>query len=143
MSKESMNIEEREQGFKGWWDRNKKTMIIIGGILLVAGTSYAIYKKWDTIKGVLVSIEPEPIMINNPKVSVDIQAAQITKVLPEQPEIITKIINNGESFDVSRHVRNLPIGWKASPEKIEEAVALGINLLENQTFVEPYIKNVA
>jgi len=140
---ESINIEEREQGFKGWWDRNKKKVIIIGGILLVAGTSYAIYKKWDTIKGVLVSIEPEPIMINNPKVSVDIQAAQVTEELLDQTETITKIINNGESFDVIRHVRNLPNGWKASPEKIEEAVNLGINLLENQTIVDPYKKNVA
>jgi hypothetical protein len=139
---ESINIEEREQGFKGWWDRNKKTVLIIGGTLLVAGAGYAVYKKWDIIKGVYVSIEPEPTMINIPKVSVGIRA-QITEALPDQTETITKIINNGESFDVIRHVRNLPNGWKASPEKIEEAVNLGINLLENQTIVDPYIKNVA
>ncbi len=139
---ETIYVEERERKFKGWWQRNKNTVLIIGGILLVAGTGYAAYKNWDTIKGAFVSVEPEPIRINNPKVSVDIQT-QITEVLPEQTEIITKIINNSESIEVSRHVRNLPYGWKASPEKIEEAVELGMNLLENQTIVDPYMKNVA
>ena len=81
-------------------------------------------------------------MIPTPKLTVDIQT-QITEALPEKTATITKIINNGEAIDVNMHIRNLPMGWKASQEKIDKAVELGINLLENQTIVDPYLKNVA
>lgn len=33
-------------------------------------------------------------------------------------------------------IRNLPDGWSASPEKVAEALALGIELLEGQTWVK-------
>lgn len=57
-------------------------------------------------------------------------------------------IDEGDSLDrrvinVSQHLRNLPNGRKASPEKIALAEELGIGLGENQTWVEEYQKNVA
>ena len=135
MSEEMINIKSQKQGYKGWWETNKKTVLIIGGLILITGSSYVICKKWDTIRGMFINFEPETAMMSNQKVTIGIRS--------QNTETLTKIINEGEAFDVIRHIRNLPKGWKASPEKIEEAVNLGINLLENQTIVNPYIKNVA
>lgn len=142
MNEDMVYVNRQEQGFKGFWYRNKKTVLTIGGLLLAAGVGYVVYKNWDSLKVVFISGDPKPVMISNPKVTVDIQA-QIIETLPEKAVTITKTANNGEAIHVCRHIRNLPIGSKASQQKIEKAVELGINLLENQTVVDPYMKNVA
>jgi len=142
MNENTIYVKEQEQGFKGFWHRNKKTVLAIGGVLLAVGAGYVVYKNWGSLKDVFISGDSKPGMIPNPKLTVDIQA-QITEALPEKTATVTKIINNGEAIDVNMHIRNLPMGWKASQEKIDKAVELGINLLENQTIVDPYLKNVA
>ena len=38
------------------------------------------------------------------------------------------------------HIRNLPAGWHASQEKIKRANEMGIELMDNQTFVDAYMK---
>lgn len=43
-------------------------------------------------------------------------------------------------IDVSKHIRNLPEGWKASSEKLDSAIKSGIVLGENQTWVDSYFK---
>ena len=42
--------------------------------------------------------------------------------------------------EVRRHIRTLPEGWKASPEKIASALEYNIILTERQTWVDSYIK---
>ncbi|MDE6724393.1 MAG: hypothetical protein K2J79_02210 [Ruminiclostridium sp.] len=54
-------------------------------------------------------------------------------------------IDEGDSLDkritnVKQHIRNLPNGRKASPEKIALAEELGIDLGESQTWIEEYQK---
>lgn len=142
MNENAIYVKEQEQGFKEFWLRNKKTVLAIGGVLLAVGAGYVVYKNWGSLKDVFISGDSKPGMIPTPKLTVDIQT-QITEALPEKTATITKIINNGEAIDVNMHIRNLPMGWKASQEKIDKAVELGINLLENQTIVDPYLKNVA
>ena len=142
MNKNAIYEKEKEQRFKGFWLRNKKTVLAIGGVLLAVGAGYVVYKNWGSLNDVFISGDSKPGMIPTPKLTVDIQT-QITEALPEKTATITKIINNGEAIDVKMHIRNLPMGWKASQEKIDKAVELGINLLENQTIVDPYLKNVA
>lgn len=44
------------------------------------------------------------------------------------------------TFGVMEHIRNLPAGWHASQEKINKANELGIELMDNQTFVDAYMK---
>ncbi len=48
-------------------------------------------------------------------------------------------------FEVRRHIRTLPEGWKASPGKIVSAFEYNIILTERQTWVDSYTKggNVA
>lgn len=142
MNEDVMYIEECEHGFKGWWRRNKKIVIVVGGILTAAGCGYAVYKNWDIIKGLFVSTKPELIVINSQRVPVKVTAPAVD-IFAENLETIRQNINGGEAFDVSTHIRNLPKGWKASPEKIAEAAELGINLLDNQTLVDSYMKNAA
>lgn len=44
------------------------------------------------------------------------------------------------TFGVMEHIRNLPAGWHASQEKIKRANEMGIELMDNQTFVDAYMK---
>lgn len=55
---------------------------------------------------------------------------------------IKKTGYNITTSSVSRHIRNLPIGWKTSLKKIEEAKNLGIDLEPNQTWVIDYTKSL-
>lgn len=47
---------------------------------------------------------------------------------------------NKNTIAVIEHLRNLPAGWHASQEKINKANERGIELLDNQTFVDAYMK---
>ena len=42
------------------------------------------------------------------------------------------------SYEVSKHIRNLPEGYNASPEKIASAVENGFVLQDGQTWVKTY-----
>ena len=48
-----------------------------------------------------------------------------------------------EAFDVRRHVRTMAAGKHHSATKAAEAAKLGIDLLPNQTLVDPYTKCAA
>ena len=66
---------------------------------------------------------------------------------PHVTEIIENNANsinaNGRVVNVSKHIRNLPEGWKASPEKINSAIKKGVLLETNQTLVDDYSKILA
>lgn len=53
---------------------------------------------------------------------------------------VSSIPSNGRVIDVSRHIRNLPEGWKASSEKLDSAIKAGIILGAHQTWVDDYSK---
>lgn len=73
-----------------------------------------------------------------------------TEVIPEivveiqsepTPSFITKELHDiSRAVEVSGHIRNLPTGWHASQEKIEEARRRNIKLLDGQTFINSYMK---
>ena len=65
-------------------------------------------------------------------------------ILAKTESITTsKVINDGLPFGVDGFVRNLPEGWHPSAEKIAQAAKMGIELGSHQTYVNPYMKNVA
>ena len=134
--------EDQEHGFKGWWHRNKKKVYIVGGIILAVGIGYVGYRNSDAIKGLFTVVKPEDLVMKNPQRITNIKSSG-TNILLETTETTTKIINNGNAFDVNGYLRTLPLGWKASPEKIAEAAERGITLLGNQTLVDSYTKNIA
>lgn len=129
---------------KSWWKRNKKKVIIISGIVILAGVSYIVFKNKDA----LISL-----VKNGKTVANNVKALSENAVIEATPEIVDIIsnevispkmpINNGEPFIVREFIRNLPNGHHPSPEKIAQALENGIVLEENQTFVTSYMKNVA
>ena len=131
----------RDQGFKAWWKKNWKK--VVAGVVIVGGTVLVI-KNWDEIVEVAeklaATLKPEakvPTPVAVPKVIEEIDAAPVVELAKEA------VRKSPEApFDVIAHIRTLPEGWHASPEKIAEAAELHIVLLPNQTLVDAYIKGI-
>lgn len=140
------NINKRKKGLITWVKAHAKELIIAGvslatiiAIILEIKNKDVLLDLWSTLK--------ESAM----KLSVPVR--NMPDVVPDSPTVSTievdkiPVIEATEggrtlqySFDVSRHIRNLHPGWKASPEKISEAEMLGITLLPGQTLVDGYTK---
>lgn len=54
-----------------------------------------------------------------------------------------EVLNDEKTANVSRHIRMLPKGMKASLEKIETAHDFGFELSEGQTWVSDYTKKIS
>lgn len=124
-----------------WIKKNKKYLIAAGisiGVLILVilgiKNKAAIKALWDSLRGVAKTPTVEAV-------------EKVTKVVSEVPpesiqEVVSAVASNSETlpFEVSRHIRNLPVGWHASPEKIAEALKNNIILMEGQTWVDSYMK---
>ena len=124
-----------------WIKDHKKQMIIAGIsigtlILIILGIKNraAIKAVWDSQKGV----------VKHPTAKAAEEVAKVVTDIPPAPasEIVTAVVSNSETlpFEVSRHIRNLPDGWHASPEKVAEALKNNIILMDGQTWVDSYVK---
>lgn len=124
-----------------WIKDHKKQMIIAGIsigtlILIILGIKNraAIKAVWDSLKGV----------VKHPTAKAAEEVAKVVTDIPPAPasEIVTAVVSNSETlpFEVSRHIRNLPDGWHASPEKAAEALKNNIILMDGQTWVDSYVK---
>lgn len=134
--KESTSPPENKQRrqIKTWWKKHWKK--VVGGVIVAAGTAI-IVKSWDdfldffNLSADALPIEPSTLSSATQEINtsnaMELTAEAIRKA-PEAP------------FDVCAHVRTLPEGWHASPEKLAEAAALHIILLPNQTLVDSYVK---
>jgi hypothetical protein len=161
MNEENLNIEttpsnqqtfpkeNSENGtFAGWVKKHKKD-IIIGGTITVVGIvgGILIVKNWDAItdgiQALISTSKKGSVVTKTQKVVFEaaVPMEEITKdIITDKPRAL---LNAGEEFDVSRHLRILSTGRKASQSKISQAAALGIKLDEHQTWVETYTKNCA
>ena len=133
-------IEDRKNLFQ-WIKEHKKQLIFAGIsigtlILIILGIKNraAIKAVWDSLKGV----------VDHPTAK---DAEEVVKCITDIPpaptsEIVTIMASNSEMvpFEVSRHIRNLPDGWHASPEKIVDALNNKIILMDGQTWVDSYMK---
>ena len=69
-----------------------------------------------------------------------------TKVIPfKVPDCCTaqEIIHEADAvkmIDVKKHLRDLPVTWNASPEKIATAAEHGYDLAPHQTWVVPHTR---
>jgi hypothetical protein len=143
MDREKKNIKKHEHGITSWARKHKKGILITGSTIVAFGAGYMVYKNWDSILSIFKTIKPEPIVINNPQVSVK-ASIPVVDVIPEISTVTgNRIINDGEAFGVCEHIRNLPKNWKASAEKTALASEHGFTLSEHQTWVESFLKNCA
>lgn len=132
---------EEHKGIIQWIKEHKKELIIAGVsiealVLVVIGI-----KNKDAIKELWESLKNNAI-----QTSLKVSDAA-TEVVMEAPiesfqNGVSTIASNSEAipFEVRRHIRNLPEGWHASPEKIEEALKNSIILMDGQTWVDGYMK---
>ena len=127
-----------------WWERNRKKVLTIGGIVVAVGVGVLIFKNKDALIALLkcgkklTSTVPqitEPTVIE--------KVSEVIANVDKEAISIIKPLNNGLPFGVEGFIRNLPDNWHPSAEKIAQATALGIKLGEHQTFVNSYMKNVA
>ena len=135
---------EERKGLIRWIKEHKKELIIAGIsiatlVLIVLGIKNreTLAALWDSLRE--VAKEPTAKI-----------AGPVIKVATEIPqdsaqEVIVVMTSNSDTlpFEVSRHIRNLPEGWHASPEKIAEALKNNIILMEGQTWVDSYMKGGA
>ena len=135
---------KERKGFIHWIKEHKKELIIagvsIGALaLIVLGIENrdAIKEVWDSLRNV-VKYPTEKLTETATKVAVEIPQDSVMKV-------VSAMASNSSSipFEVSRHIRNLPDGWHASPEKVAEALKNNIILLDGQTWVDSYVKGGA
>lgn len=129
------------KGFIAWIKEYRKELAIAGIsigtlILIVFGI-----KNREMVKVVWDSLRKA---VKQPTVKAAEAVTKVTVEIPLDPiqEVITAVASNSETlpFEVSRHIRNLPEGWHASPEKIAEALKNNIILVDGQTWVESYMR---
>lgn len=132
---------EEHKGIIQWIKEHKKELIIAGVSIEALVLVVISIKNKDAIKELWESLKNTAIQTSS-KVS-----DASTKVVMEAPiesfqNGVSNIASNSETipFEVRRHIRNLPEGWHASPEKIEEALKNSIILMDGQTWVDGYMK---
>lgn len=143
MDREKKNIENHGHSFTTWVKKHKKGILIAGGTIVAIGTGYVIYKNRDYIHSLFTSIKPEPIVNNNQHISVEATKPVVDVISETSSKMVNKIVNDGEAYSVCEHIRNLPKSSNASAEKVALASEHGFKLVENQTWVESYLKNCA
>jgi len=123
---------EEKKSFIEKVKEHKTEIIIVGFTIILAVGAVLIVKNWDVIKGRTVA----NLFKNGAKANDDI--------LHHFTEAIENVNINSPSnekvVDISKYVRNLPEGWKASTEKLDLAIKKGIELGEHQTWVEDHIR---
>ena len=129
-------MEERKDLIQ--WIKEHRRQLIFAGIgigtviLIVLGL-----KNQEEIKAVRKSLERA---VKHPT------AKAVTEAAPAPvPRIAATVASSrgATPFEVGRHIRNLPDGWHASPEKVAEALKNKIILREGQTWVDSYMKGGA
>ena len=137
-------MENNETSRTNWWSRNKKKVMIVGGVIIVGGISYLIFRNRNTLMKLLKIGVPAEIgadMVKEPSIiNIITEAADLPSVVSEAGKLP---INGGEAFKVREHIRNMGLNRFPSPEKIAEALEKGYQLGEHQTLVTSYLKNAA
>ena len=127
------------------WIKEHKQELIIAGVsigvlaLLILGIKHEAEIKmlWDNLRR---------LTKKNSEALTDRLAQTATQApnMPAQEELVAIVFDsNRPPFEVSGHIRNLPNGQHASPEKIAEALEHGISLMDGQTLVDSYMKGGA
>lgn len=127
-----------------WWERNKKKVLIIGGVVVAVGVGVLVFKNRDALIALLK--RGKGLASNVPQIAdptIIETTSEVITVVDTEAITVSKTLNNGLPFGVEGFIRNLPDGWHPSAEKIAQAAEMGIELGDHQTLVNPYMKNVA
>ena len=135
---------------KEWVKEHKTEIIVVGGIVILAVGTILVAKNWDVVRELKLSnrlkkgVLPKGDVTQFAPKAVSIPIIDVPPIIPDAVQSVANDISiNEKIIDVSRHIRNLHEGWKASPEKLASALEYGIILEENQTWVIDYLKSCA
>lgn len=124
-----------------WWERNKKKVLTIGGVVIAVGIGIVVFKNKDAL---IEFMKKEKMTTKSvPKNDEPLAIQESLNAIIGDAIKDSKPINNGNPFPVNTHIRNLSNGRCPSAEKKAQAEKLGIELGENQTLVIEYIKNAS
>ena len=135
-------MKEKKVQFLKWVKTHRKQLITVGisvaalvGIIIGIKNKDALISYWSSLEK---SVDKQSfnkslskISAKIPVTSPDIQLTTRHYSIPQLP------------VEVKGHLRNLPKGRHHSQIKAAEALALGIELLPNQTIIDPYTKYMA
>ena len=134
-------MKEEKSKFVIWVKEHRKQLIAVGfSVTVIVGICLGIKHKeklvgfWHYLKESVDSY-----FGNSARVS-----EKLIQYMPSsfvEIETVSPCIK--EPTYVCGHIRNLPNGKHHSAEKAAQAVAMKVDLLPNQTFVDPYIKYAA
>lgn len=140
---------EKRKSLIQWVKEHKKQLIIAGigiGTLILIIWGIKNRKTIESLLDPLRDVVKNPTAKNAEEISKAVmERAPVPEPIPlpePDPVIVPVTASNLEElpFAVRRHIRNLPDGWHASPEKIEEALKNNIILMDGQTWVDSYMK---
>lgn len=134
-------MEEKRAKLLAWVQSHKKQLILAGisisvviGIILGIKNRKSLTKLWALLEERIEkshNITSTIPVVQNSESCLDTAINARTYTLPQ------------EEVNVSRHIRTMAVGRHHSAEKAAQAAALGIELLPNQTLVDPYTKYAA
>lgn len=128
--------------FRGWWNRNRKKVLITCGIVAGALGGYALYMNRSAIGAFTGEQLARMASLTDtmPKETV-CQASSEALMLVESTDVqeITEMV---QSINVTEHIRNLSGGKTPSLQKVATALEHNFVLGEHQTWVESYTKNL-
>lgn len=139
-------MEKKKKSIIKWIKTHKRELIISGIsitalIALVIGANNGEFLNviWESLLK-RTSKSPEKLITNISAAAKEEATASIVhEAIADAPAILSSR-SEQLPFEVSKHIRNLPDGWKASAEKIATALDNGIILEDGQTWVDNYMK---
>ena len=135
-------MEEKKMGFIAWVKAHKKQLLFAGlSVTAIIGVIIGLKNK-ETLVDLWASLEKSIRKVPE-KLPELMSAEQMPSPAFEEVIVARSYTSPQEAFDVSRHIRTMAAGKHHSVAKAEEALALGIDLLPNQTLVESYTKYAA
>lgn len=133
-------MEERKSVLR-WVKEHKKPLIYAGigvGALILIVLGIKNRESLQTVWDLLWRAAEKPD-VPTPKEASE-ASATVQQIQSMEEHAIKGSATNTTPFGVSGHIRNLPDGWHASPEKVAEALKRNITLLDGQTLVDDYMK---
>ena len=136
MNETEIIIEEpQESKIQRWLNKHKKE-IIAAGVSVIAITGFILsIKNKDALLEFLKTFEAKTKCVSS-----ETSTFAVNNVIADSAKNVRAYTAPTIPYSVEQHIRNLSGGRHHSAEKAAQAIALGIDLLPNQTIVDSYTK---
>ena len=121
---------------KDGWNRHKKKVIVIGGVVVLVAGCYLVSKNWDDIMKAI-----ERLAKNKELPQLAEECTEVVAVVADEPQ--SDIVVVTKEVMVSLHKMNLPQNKNPSAAALARAQEAGIVLEPHQTVRGPFTRNIA